>query len=62
MDVLNYVGYNSLWRLIQYKNYTKRYFKVINENGYEFELIVTVIQTWKDKFKYRIEDTIRILP
>lgn len=49
----------SLGRL-QYKARMQRYFKVRNEKDHDFELIVTITQTWRDKIKYRIESTSRI--
>jgi hypothetical protein len=45
---------------LRYKNKMMRHFVVRNENGYDFELIITIIQTWRDKIKFRIESTSRI--
>ncbi len=45
---------------IRYKNRMKRHFTVRNENGYDFELIISIIQTWRNKFKYNIDSTSRI--
>ncbi len=44
----------------RYKNQMKRLFVVRNEKGHDFELIITIIQTWRNKIRYRIESTSRI--
>jgi hypothetical protein len=44
----------------RYKNKIKRHFIVRNEKNHDFELIVTIIQTWGDKIKYSIDSKSRI--
>lgn len=43
-----------------YKAKMLRHFLVKNENNYEFELIITVVQTWRDKIIYKIISTKRV--
>jgi hypothetical protein len=45
---------------LKYKNKMKRLFIVRNEKEHDFELIVTIMQTWRDKIKYSIDSTSRI--
>jgi len=45
---------------LRYKNRMKRFFVVRNEKVHDFELIITIIQTWRNKFSFRIESTSRI--
>ncbi len=46
--------------VLMYKSQMKRHFVVKNEKDHDFELIISIIQTWRDKFKFRIESTSRI--
>ena len=43
-----------------YKAKMLRHLKVVNEKDHYFELIVTVVQTWRDKIIYKINSTTRI--
>ena len=45
---------------IKYKSRMKRHFLVRNEKGHDFELIVSIIQTWTDKIKYSVDSKSRI--
>ena len=49
-----------LIRRLRCKSGIKRHFVVRNENDYDFELIVTITQTWTEKLRYRIDSTSRI--
>lgn len=44
----------------RYKAQFKRHFFVKTEKGNYFELIISIIQTWRNKIKFRIDDTTRI--
>jgi hypothetical protein len=46
--------------VLRYKNQMKRHFVVRNEKEHDFELIVTIIQTWRNKLRYRIDNKSRI--
>jgi len=46
--------------VLRYKSEIKRHFVVRNEKDHDFELIITIIQTWRNKFKFRIESSSRI--
>ncbi|OOQ59246.1 hypothetical protein [Mucilaginibacter pedocola] len=54
------IPFDSSFPALAHKNFGHRYFRVEDPNGYQFELVVTVIQTWHNKFRYRIESTSRI--
>jgi len=45
---------------LRYKSRLKRHFIVRNEKNHDFELIVSVVQTWGDDFKYHIDSKSRI--
>ncbi len=45
---------------IRYKNQMKRHFVVRNEKNHDFELIVEVVQTWRNRILYNISSTSRI--
>jgi hypothetical protein len=38
----------------------KRLFIVRNEKGHDFEIVTTIVQTWRGKIRYRIDNTSRI--
>jgi len=46
--------------VLRYKNQMKRHFVVRNEKEHDFELIVTIIQTWRNKLRYKIDSKSRI--